>query len=309
MKSLPRFTALIISTTAIFSVQLFGVFNFSQPTGLKHSKDLGILTSVFGSLPAKAQSIAPNVSLGGKEFLISQARSSPIRFVPPSGKSTRRSQGSGSRGCEQAFSGGLVTLLIPSKDYIGQTTAGHPSFFWYLSQPVSVPIKFTLVERGVPEPLLVKQIDSPAVGTIEVKLPKDKPELVTGRVYSWSVTLECNARRPSANPYFYSWIERIPTTPGLAQQLAEVSSRHNLQRKTVSSESGSPEHGASAQTLRDRAAIYAQSGLWYDALDALSAAQKANPKDGSIKEDFLSLLKQVSLEEVAKQEQQRLAHN
>jgi hypothetical protein len=309
MKTHPPCAALIIGTTAIFSVQLFGAFNFSQPSGLKHSRDLGILTSVFGSLPANAQSIAPSVSLGGKEFLLSQATSSPIRFVPPSGKSTRRSQGSGSRGCEQSLPGDLVTLLIPSKDYIGQTTSGHPSFFWYLSQPVSVPLKFTLVERGVPEPLLVKQIDSVEVGMIKVEFPKDKPELAVGRVYSWSVTLQCNARRPSANPYFYSWIERIPTTPVLAQQLADVSSRNNLLRKTVSSESASPEHDASAQALRDRAAIYAQFGLWYDALDALWSAQKVNPNDGSIKEDFLALLKQVSLEDVAKQEQQRLAHN
>lgn len=291
MKPHPPCAALIIGTTAIFSVQLFGAFNFSQPSGLKHSRDLGILTSVFGSLPANAQSIAPSVSVGGKEFLLSQATSSPIRFVPPSGKSTRRSQGSGSRGCEQSLPRDLVTLLIPSKDYIGQTTSGHPSFFWYLSQPVSVPLKFTLVERGVPEPLLVKQIDSAEVGMIKVEFPKDKPELAVGRAYSWSVTLQCNARRPSANPYFYSWIERIPTTPVLAQQLADVSSRNNL------------------LTLRDRAAIFAQFGLWYDVLDTLWAAQKANPNDGSIKEDFLALLKQVSLEDVAKQEQQRLAHN
>jgi len=297
MKTHPNFAPLVVGTTAIFLAQLSGVFYPSQTYALKDSGNLEILSSAFGNLPANAQSNAPNVSLGNKEFLLSQARNSPIRFVPPADRSTRRSQGSGSRGCEQSLPGDLVTLLIPSKDYIAQTTSSHPTFFWHLSQNVSVPLKFTLVERGVAEPLFIKQINSPAAGMLKLELPKDKPGLASGRIYSWSVTLECNARRPSANPYFYSWIERVPTTPALEQKLAAVSSRSKSFEQTPASESAS----------RELASIYAEAGLWYDTLTTLSTARTENPSDRLVQEDFLALLKQVGLVEVAKQEQQSLA--
>ncbi len=290
----PRQLATVIAgTTSIIAVQLFGVLNSPQSYSLGDSRDVGFLTSVFTNLPANAESNSPSVPLVDKNFLVSQARGSRIRFVPPADKSTLRSQGSGSRGCEDSLQENLVTLLIPSKDYIGQTVSGHPTFFWHLSQPVSVPMKFTLREPGVAKPLYVKQVDSPKVGTIQIELPKDLPELVSGRKYGWSVTLECNPRRPSANPYFYSWIERVPATPVLEQQLA-----------AATSQTSSP-----PETLRKRALIYAQAGLWYNSLADISTAVTANPNNSSLQEDFLDLLAQVGLTEVAKQEQQRLAKN
>jgi hypothetical protein len=290
----PRQLATVIAgTTSIIAVQLFGVFNSPQSYSLGDSRDVGFLTSVFANLPASAESNSPRVPLVDKNFLVSQARGSRIRFVPPADKSTRRSQGSGSRGCEESLPVNLVTLLIPSKEYIGQTVSGHPTFFWNLSKPVSVPMKFTLMEPGVAKPLYVKQMDSPKVGIIQMELPKDLPELVAGRKYGWSVTLVCNPRRPSANPYFYSWIERVSATPALEQQLA-----------AATSQTSSP-----PETLRKRALIYAQAGLWYNSLADISTALTANPNNSSVQEDFLDLLAQVGLTEVAKQEQQRLAKN
>lgn len=300
MKNHPHIAALVVSAATIFSAQLLGVINLSQAGGIEHSGDFGILTSVVGTLPANAQSTTSVDSLTtpNKTFLISQARNLPIRFVPPADKSTRRSQGSGSRGCNQSLPEDLVTLLIPSKDYIGQTTSSHPTFFWHLSQAVSVPIQFTLVERGVAEPLFAKQIDSAEVGMMKLELPQDKPGLVTGKAYKWSVTLVCNARRPSANPYFYSWIERVPTPPELKQKL---SSSSNFQGQTLLTESADQE--------RERALIYAQKGLWYDALASLAEAQLKNPNDWSLKEDFRSLLAQVKLTNEVNQEQKGIAYN
>lgn len=300
MKNHPLFAALFVSTTVIFSAQLLEVSNLSPVGGIKHLGESEILTSVIGTLPANAQSTASveTVSTRNQKFLISQARTSPIRFVPPTSKSTRRSQGSGSRGCNQSLPEDLVTLLIPSKDYIGQTTSSHPTFFWNLSQAVSVPIQFTLVERGVAEPLFVQQIDLAEVGTMKLELPKDKPGLVTGKVYKWSVTLVCRANRPSANPYFYSWIERVPTSSELTQKL---STSNNFQEQVQPTESTYQE--------RERALIYAQKGLWYDALASLSEAQLKNPNDWSLQEDFSSLLSQVKLTNEASREQKGIAYN
>lgn len=283
-----HFGTIVAGTTTILSVQLFGCLNSFQIPPFEHSENLGFRLAVFNTLPANAESNPENVSLGNKDLISRQTTNVRISYIPPAGKSTRSSQGSGSRGCQQSLPVNLVTLLIPAKDYIGQTTSGHPTFFWHLSQPISVPLRFTLVEPRVAKPLFVKQIDSPQVGTMQVALPKELPELVAGRTYSWSVTLACNSRRPSANPYYYSWIERVPTTPALEQQLA------------ASQGDSSPE--------RLRASIYAQAGLWYDALAAISPAQAAKP-NALFKEDFFNLLDQVGLTEVANQERQHLAIN
>ncbi|HEY9638604.1 MAG TPA: DUF928 domain-containing protein [Coleofasciculaceae cyanobacterium] len=322
MTTRSHLATVVVGTISMISLQLFGIFTPTQAKSLKLSKNLGILTAVVANLPANAASNSTNTAsvdqtrgVGSRErgigeqrrqllpqtnFMISQATGSRMRFVPPVAKNPRRSQGAGSRGCEQSLPGDVVTLLIPSKDYVGQTTSSHPTFFWHLSQPVSVPIKFTLVEPGVNEPLFEKQIDSSPAGIMQLELPKDRPELATGRTYGWSVTLVCNARRPSANPYFYSWIERVPKTSVLEQQLAAASSKVNSPTQTHPSGNTSSD--------RNRALIYAQAGLWYDALLTLSKEQINNPHE-LVQTDFLALLDQVGLTEVVKQEQQRLARN
>jgi hypothetical protein len=45
----------------------------------------------------------------------------------------------------------------------------------------------------------------------------------------------------------------------------------------------------------DLPAIYAQAGIWYDALDAISNEIDANPKDSSLRHQRADLLKQVGL--------------
>jgi hypothetical protein len=52
---------------------------------------------------------------------------------------------------------------------------------------------------------------------------------------------------------------------------------------------------AAASSERDRALIYAEAGLWYDALEAISTAYRDNLKDKSILEDRLLLLEQGEL--------------
>lgn len=202
-------------------------------------------------------------------------------YVPPTvKKNPRLSQGSGSRGCDRLLLGkdDLITLLIPSKEYVAQTSSGHPSFFWYLSKPVSVPIEFALVKPGVAEPILVQRIDSAKAGIIGIAVPQNAPELQTGETYKWSVSLVCNNKRPSANPLFYSWIERVPTSPELSKKLAQLQPKND-----------------SAPEVRQRALIYGQAGLWYDTLAEFDRAMAIAPQDLSLKADFNSLLNQAGI--------------
>ncbi|HEY9829924.1 MAG TPA: DUF928 domain-containing protein [Stenomitos sp.] len=274
---------------------------------------------VLHSLPAVARNAADG-AINHQSFLVSQATSSRIRFVPPVTKNPRQSQGAGSRGCaEETVGQNLVTLLIPSQDYIGQTISRYPTFSWYLSQPIEVPMQFTLVEEkngGGGETIWEKQIDSPQPGMIHVEIPKDRPKLLPGKTYRWTITLVCNSVQPSANRYFISYIERVPITPDLAQKLSATGLNGTSLPKNIPSGSSldisdlrfsqGETPRANAAALRDRASLYAESGLWYDAIATLTTAIKQYPKDALVQEDLLSLFQQVGLGDVAMQERQRL---
>jgi hypothetical protein len=139
-------------------------------------------------------------------------------------------------------------------------------------------MEFALVETGVAQPIFVQQLQPQKAGIVRLEMPKNLPELVSGRDYRWSVTVICNANQRSNDTFAQGWIKRVPGTQALEQQLA------------------------GATTPRDRASVYAKAGLWYDALNVISTAQASHSTDPSIREDFLLLLEEAGLKEVALQE-------
>lgn len=203
-------------------------------------------------------------------------------YVPPQRGVPRRTQGAGSRGCTQSQIVELA-LLVPN-DHTAQTLSSHPTFSWYLSTVPSEPLEFALVKSGVAEPIFVKQLQVQKPGIVQLELPKNLPELVLNQEYRWSVTLICNPERRSNDTFAQSWIKRVPSSPELEQQLAL------------------------ATTQRDRAAIYARAGLWYDALNLLIVAQAADSPDSSLQADFLMLLEQAGVTGIPLQVPQHLAN-
>jgi hypothetical protein len=140
---------------------------------------------------------------------------------------------------------------------------------------------FTLTERGGNRPIFKTQLKAEQAGIMRVELPQTAPALVEGKEYRWTVTLLCSEKRPSENVYARAWIERVAMRSDLSQKLASVSSE------------------------RDRATIYAQSGLWYDAVATLDRVRTANPGERQVLNSFVSLLEQVGLNQVATLERQR----
>ncbi|MCL1473204.1 DUF928 domain-containing protein [Argonema antarcticum] len=213
-------------------------------------------------------------------------------YVPPGGRDRiQRTDGAGSRGCPTGSFGSL-TLLIPS-DHVGLTATGRPTFSWYVSSASSMPMQFALVEPGVAKPLLVKQFRSDKSGIVQLELPQDAPELSVGKVYRWTVSLLCNDKRPSENIYVRSWIMRVANPTPTNTQMISLNS----------------EHTSSAQILRQSAAIYAQSGIWYDTIATLSKAYFADRKDELNYQYFRFLLDRVGLSQVPISEPQLLVAN
>jgi hypothetical protein len=242
-----RFITLVTAATSIISIQLLSSTNAPlEQTFIRPSINFSFSSPAMADNPPKARP--------------------KFRYVPPTRRPPKSTQATGSRGCAQSRQSQPVTLtLLVPRDHDGVTISGHPTFFWDVSAPVAM--AFALTERGLVKPLFEQQIQPQAAGTVQLKMPQNLPELVSGREYRWSVTLICNSDRPSANGFVQSWIKRVPNTSELTQKIA-------------------------ASSERDRALIYAEAGLWYDALEAISTAYRDNPKDKSILEDRLLLLEQ-----------------
>lgn len=210
-------------------------------------------------------------------------------YVPPVGRDRiQRTEGAGSRGCPSG-SFGSVTLLIPN-DHVGLTTSGRPTFSWYVSSPPSTPMQFALVEPGVTKPLLVKQFRSDKSGIVQLELPPNVPELSAGKVYRWTVSLLCNVKRPSENIYVRSWILRVDN------------------QTQTNSQSGLEQY-SSARKLRQAAAAYAQSGIWYDSIASVAKAYLAEPQDEQNYQYLRFLLDEIGLSQVPISQPQILAGN
>lgn len=209
-----------------------------------------------------------------------------FRYQPPRRGIPRSTQGTGSRGCPQSMAIGL-NLLVPV-DHTAETVSGRPTFVWQVAQVPSEAVEFALVEDGVAEPVFVQQVQIQSSGIVQLQLPPSAPELTPGKEYRWSVSLVCNPNRRSSDVFAQGWIQRVAAPAQLKQQLAAIGRED------------------SADALRQRAAIYANAGLWYDAIAMLSTAQDAAPGNSSIREDLTALLDQAGLMQIASHERQRL---
>ncbi|MGV0029322.1 DUF928 domain-containing protein [Phormidesmis priestleyi] len=201
-----------------------------------------------------------------------------LRYTPPKLPARgrlRSTQGAGSRGGEDVAVV-QVKLLAPT-DHVGRTTAGHPTFFWYVSSASGFPIEFALFERGVVKPIFVKQMSVKQAGIIKLEMPSDRPELQPGKEYRWSVSIVQFPTMISLNPVFQSFITRVELMPDQAKQLASVTPN------------------------RDRAAFYAEAGIWYDALEAIATDYLNKPIDPTLRADLVTLLNQIGLPQVLEQ--------
>ncbi len=161
-----------------------------------------------------------------------------------------------------------VTALVP--DAAALTTKEQPTLFWIQSKDANARLEVTLIEPGKPKPLLVVGSASAKPGIHRIRLAKYAVKLAPDVAYRWSVSLVPNPSSRSLDAVASGNLKRIEPSKELAQELA-------------------------AAKPADLPAIYAQAGIWYDALDAISNEIDANPKDSSLRHQRADLLKQVGL--------------
>ncbi|MBD2610071.1 DUF928 domain-containing protein [Nostoc punctiforme FACHB-252] len=233
------------------------------------------------------------------------SNSTKIRFIQPTLEKEPENrgapgdrQGAGTRGDCPNVSKPLTALvpLIPrtlslkqqtttdkplSKFVLGLTTAEYPTFWFYVPYQIKDidVVKFVVLDENnnsiTKEPLLINLSRTP--GVISVRVPTTEKPLEIGKYYHWYFLIDCKSQTSSEESEDIAvegLVQRIEPNPDLVRRLGTA-------------------------TPQERVALYAQAGIWEDALTLLSELRLAKPKDTALASDWQDLLKSVGLEDVA----------
>lgn len=205
-----------------------------------------------------------------------------IRF-PRTGKPRRQTESGGVRGsisvisnsCGNSTDEKMVALLPPTEPV--RTVAEHPTILVSLPEHTAKQAEFFLKEVGKDEIIYETTVTLPGdSGIVSVSLPDNGtlPALEVGKTYYWYFFVICNPQDPTNEPYVEGQIERVEPSPNLVAELRNAS-------------------------LRDRAAIYAEAGIWYDCLNSLAQLYRSAPNDSAIASDWADLLESVELDTIS----------
>jgi hypothetical protein len=148
-------------------------------------------------------------------------------------------------------SNALPLLALAPQSKIGQTTQNRPTVHWYVPDTEPMPMVFVLEEldsEGNPTQIWQTSLQS-QLGIMSFTLPQGAPALELGRVYRWQAVLLCNPNSPSSAIIAASEIEVVETSPELQSALV-------------------------AANERQRADLYEEYGIWYDALTEANDAKQ-----------------------------------
>jgi hypothetical protein len=219
-------------------------------------------------------------SIHAQDGAAAAPKRSLLKYTPPKSATggARIDGDGGSRGPDVK----LPSIYVLAPNGIGQTTSEHPSLYWFQSGPApkSIParIEITVVDPKKSKPLLkvgsaLADGKDGGAGIHRLPLAKNKVTLDPGVTYKWTVAL----------------------VPDPANRSQDVIASGTLLRLAPSKELSA----ALSSPGADKASVYAQNGMWYDALDALTERIDSDPKSGTARAERAELLGQVGLKDAA----------
>jgi hypothetical protein len=195
--------------------------------------------------------------------------STPV-YQPPRRGAPRGRVGGGSRG--PGDNRPVLSVLVP--DHTALTVQEAPTLYWYISSRPDHPIELTIIDEHSIKPLLETRVYPKQPGIQEVRLNKHHIRLSPGIKYQWFVALVIDAANRSKDIIAGGWLERIEPSHTLQEQLTRAE-------------------------RTEMPFIYAEAGIWYDALEAISDLIDASPDNPVPRQQRAALLEQVGLTEIA----------
>lgn len=205
---------------------------------------------------------------------LSESAQAKVQFNVPDleapGNREAAAQRSGGAPC---LEGPLPLVALVPETNIGLTTLAYPQVYVYLPPTTARSARFVVVDDAsgtlfYEEVFLLNQH---AGGVVTLPLPNNgiQQALALDHSYSWYFAVVCDEVAPDANPVVAATIRRTLPPADLAPRLTTAAAA-------------------------DLPALYAEAGLWYDAL----AASSANHKLAS-SEAWQQLLEAVDLASIA----------
>ena len=244
-----------------------GLTFLTQPLLLESFAQEGALKPQEGStLPTKTPASEPLAVTKKNQGDSSQM---PLYKAPLRGAPAGRQSG-GTRGLSKmpAFA-----LLAPR--HTGLTLSEQPTIYWFSSEATKCPVELTiLMGKEMKSILQVRIADETRAGFHPIRLADHGLRLQTDVVYQCFVSMVTDPKHPSKDIISGGAIERIAFPK-------------NFQKILQETDSSRISH------------IYAEEGLWFDAMHALCSRIDTAPIDSLLHQQRISLLRQGDLTEAA----------
>jgi hypothetical protein len=172
--------------------------------------------------------------------------------------------------------------IVANQSPIDYTTATHPTFWIHVPKlPTGTMAQFTITKEGNQQ----REFYSTRFGVAEksgivgIQVPTSAPPLAIGTRYRWQVRILCPVR---SELNLGSWVQRIDSNQ-LPRDISPDKARTILQKITT-------------EKPEDRAPLYADLGLWQDAITAIAQLRLKNDSDPQLEQDWKDLLTQTKME-------------
>jgi hypothetical protein len=228
-----------------------------------------ILTTIFGFTIISPTQIAiaqsekpprPNTIRQQPYKIVESGSRIKLRLPRSLGTPARRIPAA-SRGINCIAKNQNLTTLIP-KSGIGLTTVANPTLYFFIPQN-SAPRGELVVQDEKTQIVYQQEYKlSSKAGVVGIQLPPNS--LAVNKNYRWSFSIICNLRDRSSDKFVQGTIQRFEN-PSLMKNIAQA-------------------------TPEKRLLIYAEAGIWHDALDTLAKLRYSNPRNSQFKADWAALL-------------------
>ncbi|MCP4700093.1 MAG: DUF928 domain-containing protein [Gammaproteobacteria bacterium] len=172
----------------------------------------------------------------------------------------------------------LIAPLAPQ--HTGFTITPRPVLYWYFSEPWAGEIEFTLNEVDADKPLFRAYLPPPshsgrhAAGIHRLRLSDHGVRLTQNIEYEWFVAIVPDSEQRSGDLLASGTIRHFRPSGALTERLNKT-----------------PENR--------RHVVYAEEGIWYDAIDLLSSRIDKHPENKALRKQRAALSKQVKMSKVA----------
>ncbi len=238
--------------------------NAVKLTGLVWLAALAVAIPTFSGAQVKRDTPPPR---GESQPKAATTTAAVPTYKPPLRGAPGGRVGGGTRGSgREVF---VLTVLAP--DHSALTVSEQPSLYWFISSATSLPIEVTVMDLRTTQPVLEARLAAPITpGVHRIRLADHGVRLEPGVPYRWFVTIVPDSDRRSKDILAGGAIERVEPPEGLDAKLAQAS--------------------------KEKAPfLYAEAGVWYEALAAISDLIESAPNDAVLRQQRATLLAQVGL--------------